>query len=238
VVIVKDAAGDEAVARSVTFAFKVVQYDSAIMSQCDLCGTKAGWLQKRHPECATRASNVEKTLRELILNGAAEGEDFAQLQPEIASACGGIPIEHFRAALIQAADDAATKLSLASPITDEQLTRMVGIIQGLGFEANEAHKEEVIQRQWFGMSNLFMSSILWHVLNGDRPYYDGTGRIAAQYFSWRISNLQHWRDDVRRGANGQHPIAELRRAEYPNRGRRVLPRWALSGAYGRWPTAH
>lgn len=149
-------------------------YDSGIMSQCDLCGKKAGWLQSRHHECATRASNIEKTLRELVMNGAKAGQDFPQMQPELAAACDGIPLEHFRVPLLQAANDAATQLAMAAPLSDEQFNQIVGILQGLG---HESKKEDLLQRRWFGMPYLFFSCTLWHVLNGERPYYDGESHM-------------------------------------------------------------
>src|ERR1017187_3104561 len=106
------------------------------MGQCDLCGQKAGWFQSRHPACSTRADEVRQTLYELVLNGTSSGETYAKLNTEVEqiAAENKIPIAHFRETLLQAANDATSKIALQSPVSQDEYRRVFAILDGWGIQ--------------------------------------------------------------------------------------------------------
>ncbi len=146
------------------------------MGVCDLCGEKAGWFQDRHPACNERAEGLRKQLRELIFNGACSGKTYEALETEAKKMASEnkVPFAHFRETLLQGANDAASQIAVQSPVSEEELHRVVAILQGLG---NDSYRAEFAQRRWFGMGALFMSNTLWQVLHDLPPYYDSVDRM-------------------------------------------------------------
>lgn len=144
------------------------------MALCDFCGERVGWFQSRHPTCVTRAENVRKTLEELAFNGTLAGRCHADLESEsmqIANS-NGILFDKLQEALLQGANDAASKIALQSPVSEDEYRRVFNILQGWGIQA-----ADYAQRRWFGLPRLDMSLILWQVLHGLTPLYDGAGRM-------------------------------------------------------------
>ena len=156
------------------------------MGRCDFCGESAGWLQSRHPACAARAEDARKRLRELALNGTLAGRFYAELEAEAKQITAGnrVPFDQFRDTLIQGVNDAAGQIALKSPITEEELVRVVDILKGFGID--QYTSEWKTQRRWYGLALLGMSHTLWQVLHGITHYYDGSGRMQFNLHSGEL----------------------------------------------------
>jgi hypothetical protein len=146
------------------------------MGLCDLCGQKAGWFQERHPECGTRAEKTKSSLRQLILEGVAKGKFYTELETDVAqtAAEARISVAHFRQTILQAVNDGATQIALKTAVPENELSRLVTILQGFGIDADAT---EWVDRKWFGLGIVGMSHTIWQVLNDVTPYYDGAGRM-------------------------------------------------------------
>jgi hypothetical protein len=146
------------------------------MGSCDLCGENAGWFQSRHPACEARADSVRETLKQLLLNGTLTGKFQAGLEAEARQivAENRVPFDHFREAMLQAANNAASQLALQSPVAEEEASRVADILRGFGIDE---YSSEWAQRRWFGLPLLIMSHTLWQAFHGIAPFYDGTGRM-------------------------------------------------------------
>jgi hypothetical protein len=148
------------------------------MGLCDLCGENAGWLKNRHPACTERAEGAKKALYDLALNGTLAGESFSDLDTEARQLAtdNRVPFQQFREVLLQAADDAAGKIAVQAPVSQDDYRRVFAILQGWGIQ-QYIDNGEIATRRWFGLPQLDMSLILWQVLHGLNPIYDGAGRI-------------------------------------------------------------
>src|SRR4051794_22685695 len=106
------------------------------MGLCDLCGEKAGWLQNRHPACTERAESTRKALYDLAFNGTLEGKSFPDLDSEIQqfAADNRVPLQQLRETLLQAADNAAGKIALQAPVSQDDYRRVFAILQGWGIQ--------------------------------------------------------------------------------------------------------
>lgn len=60
-------------------------------------------------------------------------------------------------------------MALQSPISDEEFSRLVAILQG--FEISD-YSAEYADRRWFGFAQLGMSSILWQVIHHKAPFFE------------------------------------------------------------------
>jgi hypothetical protein len=148
------------------------------MGVCDLCGEKAGWLQNRHAACTERAEGTKAALYDLALNGTVAGKTFSDLDTEVRqlAAENRVPLQQFSETLLQAADDAAGKIALRAPVSQDDYRRVFAILQGWGIQ-QYINNGEIATRRWFGLPQLDMSLILWQVLHGLNPIYDGVGRM-------------------------------------------------------------
>jgi hypothetical protein len=144
------------------------------MGFCDFCSEKAGWFQDRHPACNARAEELKKSLYDLILNGALSGKIYAELETEAKQLTSEnkVPFFYFCETLLQGANDAASQIALRSAIPEDELNRLVCILQGFGINARD-----LAQRRLFGLPLLSMSHTLWQILNDIAPYYDATDRM-------------------------------------------------------------
>src|ERR1700680_1988885 len=149
------------------------------MAVCDLCGENAGWFKSRHPLCVMRVENAQKAMRELELNGIMAGRGYADLDAEAKQLADTrhVRFDNVREALLQGANDAASKIALESPVSQEEYRRVFGVLQGWHIQDYLSTAAEFLKRQWFGLPRLDMSLILWQVLHGLMPVYDGTGRM-------------------------------------------------------------
>jgi hypothetical protein len=152
---------------------------------CDLCGEKAGWFQSRHPACNIRAEDLRRSLQELVFNGTLNGKGHAELETEAKQFATEkrLPFAHFHESLLQGANDAASQIAVQSPITEDELNRLVNLLEGFGITG---HAAEYAQRRWFGMAQLGMSHTLWQVLHDITPFYDGTGRMQFNLQSGEV----------------------------------------------------
>lgn len=146
------------------------------MAQCDLCGDSAGLFKSRHAACNEKAEVIRKSLHELVFQGSLSGKVYADLNAESKQIAteNKLPIKYFKENLLQAANDAAYQIALASPVSEDDLNRLVEILQGFGIDS---YTQELAQRRWYGFPSLGMSHTLWQVLNDVTPFYDGVGRM-------------------------------------------------------------
>ena len=91
------------------------------MGLCDLCGQKAGWLQTRHPACTERSEKAKKALYDLALNGTLAGKSFSDLDLEARQLAtdNQSHFQQFHEILLQAANDAAGRIALQSPVSQD-----------------------------------------------------------------------------------------------------------------------
>ena len=147
------------------------------MSLCEYCGEKAGWFQDSHPACVARADGVGQTVKELVFNGILAGKAYADLAAQVQQTLSDnkVPFKYLRReALLQGANDAASQIALQSPISEKELDRLVGILQG--FESS-AYGSEYATRRWFGFAQLSMSHTLWQVLHHNAPLFEDAGEF-------------------------------------------------------------
>src|SRR5579864_2039187 len=123
------------------------------MAICDLCGEKVGWFHSRHAECVTRAESLQKTLEELAFDGTIAGSTHADLDAEARQLADSshIRFDNFREALLQGANDAASKIALQSPVSQDEYRRVLDILQGWGIQDYMRTATDFIHRQWFGL---------------------------------------------------------------------------------------
>jgi hypothetical protein len=148
------------------------------MGLCDLCGENAGWFQNRHATCTKRVETAKKALYELALNGTLEGKSFSDLDTEARQVAidNRVLFRQFREVLLEAADDAAGKVAVQAPVSQDEYRRVFAILEGWGIQ-QYIDNGEIATRRWFGLPQLDMSLVLWQVLHGLNPIYDGAGRI-------------------------------------------------------------
>jgi hypothetical protein len=144
--------------------------------QCDLCGESAGWFNDRHSICELRADGLKVKLAALALNGTLAGKTFEEISAEAGqlAAADKLSVDRYNESLLQGANDAASQIALKSPVPEEELSRLVRILQGFGING---YTRKWAQRRWFAMAQLSMSCNLWQVLHGVTPFYDGDGRM-------------------------------------------------------------
>src|SRR5271155_1109000 len=97
------------------------------MAVCDLCGESAGWFQSRHPLCVMRVENAQKDLKELAFNGIMGGRGYVELDAEARQLADTrrVRFDNVREALLQGANDAASKIALESPVSQEEYRRVL-----------------------------------------------------------------------------------------------------------------
>jgi hypothetical protein len=158
------------------------------MGVCDLCGESAGWLRNRHPACTERAEGAKKALYDLTLNGTLTGKTFSDLDADVRQFAtdSRVPLQQFRETMLQAANDAASKIALQSPVSQDEYRRVLAILDGWGIQEYLKTAEDYTKRRWFGLPQLDMSLILWQVLHGLNPIYDGTGRMQFNLQSGEV----------------------------------------------------
>jgi hypothetical protein len=146
------------------------------MGQCDLCGESAGMFKSRHPACDAKADSLKRALRDLVLNGAVAGQSFSELNSQALATIQGnrLPIPFFRETMLRAADDAASQIAQKSPITEDELTRLVDLLRGFGYP--EGNRDEILRHKYYGMAFAGMSNTLWEVQNDRLPHFDAAGR--------------------------------------------------------------
>lgn len=143
------------------------------MSNCDYCGEKVSWFQSAHPACITRATDTGSTIKTLVRDETLAGKTYPQIDTEVQQALtdNRVPVKYVRESLLQGINDAASQIALGSPIPQEELIRVVDILQGFDITA---YRTEWATRRWFGFAQLGMSHILWQVLHRVVPVFDGT----------------------------------------------------------------
>jgi hypothetical protein len=153
------------------------------MGQCDLCGQSAGLFKSRHPACNANAESLKNDLRNLVFEFTLDEKPFAEINARVQEKVqeNKLPGAYFKESVLQFANDAVSQIALKSPISSDELTRLVDILKGFGFP--EQDREKIMQRRLYGMAFSGMSNTLWEVQNDRPPYYDGTGRTQF--------NLQH-----------------------------------------------
>ena len=114
----------------------------------------------------------------MAFQGILAGKAFSDLDAEVQRIAkdNRLPFERFHETLLQAANDAAAKIALQAPVSQDDYQRVFAILQGWGIQIY-IHSGELVSRRWFGLPQLDMSLILWQVLHGINPVYDGTGRM-------------------------------------------------------------
>lgn len=147
------------------------------MGKCDLCGDSAGIFKSRHPSCEMKAESLKHSLHDLVLNGVLAGMPFSELntQTEIRIQEENLPKSRFQQTMLLAANDAAIQISQKSPISEDELIRLVDLLNGFGYPAG--NREEILRNRLFGMGFTSLSNILWEVHNDRPPYYDGAGKM-------------------------------------------------------------
>jgi hypothetical protein len=150
------------------------------MGLCDYCGEKAGWFQSSHPACIARAEGMGNTVKELAFSETLAGRSYAELAPEVQQALADkkVPFKYVREALLQGVNDAVSHIALQSPVSEEELNRLVAILEGCEITAYSA---EYATRRWFGFSQLGMSAILWQVLHNRVPLFDDELRFNLRF---------------------------------------------------------
>jgi len=145
------------------------------VGQCDLCGASAGIFKSRHSQCELKAESLKHDLCDLVREGTLAGNPFEALYTEAATKIeeNRMPITYFGEAMLQGANDAAIQIAQKSPIPDEELTRLVQLLQGFGYLAQ--NRDEIVRRRLYGMAFAGMSNTLWQVQNDRQPYFDGVG---------------------------------------------------------------
>jgi hypothetical protein len=123
-----------------------------------------------------------------VFESILKGKPFAEINTAVQEKIQEtkLPGAYFKESALQSANDAVSQIALKSPISGDELTRLVDLLKGFGFP--EGNRERMLQRKWFGMAYAFMSSTLWAVQNDQPPYYDGTGRMQF--------NLQHGEEPI------------------------------------------
>lgn len=146
------------------------------MGRCDLCGDNAGLFKSRHLACESTVETAKDTLRNLVRDGVTKGKTFEELCVDTAAEIreSGFAPSIFRDAMLVAANNAVANLSLAAPLSQDELVRVVDLLKGFGFP--EGNREAILKQHLFGMAYASMSSTLHEVQNGRLPYYDSTGR--------------------------------------------------------------
>lgn len=141
------------------------------MSRCDYCGEKVGWFQNSHPACVARPEGMGHTVKKLVVNGSLAGRSYEELSIEVQRVLkdSKVLFKYVREALLQGINDAASQMALQSPISDEEFSRLVAILQG--FEISD-YSAEYADRRWFGFAQLGMSSILWQVIHHKAPFFE------------------------------------------------------------------
>ena len=156
------------------------------MGQCDLCGGNARLLKSRHSSCNLNAESLKQSLRDQVFEATLAGQSFSGLnaQAEKKVQDNRLPIAYFKETILQAANDAACQIAQKSPISDDELARLVNVLKGFGFP--EGNRDEILRLKLFGMAFSGMSNTLWQVCN-DRYHGDG-GRTQF--------NLQRGEDPI------------------------------------------
>jgi hypothetical protein len=147
------------------------------MGKCDLCGDSAGIFKSRHPSCEMKAESLKHSLHDLVLNGVLAGMPFGELntQTETRIQEENLPRCYFQEAMLLATNDAAIQISQKSPIPEDEVIRLVDLLNGFGYP--NGNKEEILRNSLFGMAFTSLSNILWEVQNDRPPYYDGAGQM-------------------------------------------------------------
>jgi len=124
-----------------------------------------------------KAEALKHSLHDLVFNGVLAGMPFGKLntQTETKIQEDNLPKSYFQQTMLLAANDAVTQISQKFPIPEDELTRLVDLLNGFGYP--EGNREEILRNRLFGMPFASLSNILWEVHNDRLPYYDGTGRM-------------------------------------------------------------
>jgi hypothetical protein len=152
---------------------------------CEYCGEKTGWLQTKHPACITKASNTGQVVQKLVFDGTLAGQSYDDLSIEVQKilADNRMPFKYVRTALLQGANDVVSQIALQSPVSDTEFERLSRIIRGLDGSLDaylsEEYTAQMVQRRWFANAQLYMSNVLWQVLNNIAPNFDETGETVA-----------------------------------------------------------
>lgn len=143
------------------------------MGQCDLCGESAGMFKTRHAACDTKAEALKQQLRSLVLEGTLAGRGFGDLYTDAAMKIEAqrLPITYFVETMLTAANEAVTTLAMKAPISGDELTRLVDLLNGFGYPAG--NRDEIIRHKYFGLVLAGMSHTLWGVQNDQVPYFEG-----------------------------------------------------------------
>lgn len=155
------------------------------MSICEYCGEKAGWFQTNHAACVSKASSSRKVVEKLVFDGTLAGRSYEELSSEVQQVLtdSRVSFNYVRDEVLQGANDAASQIALKSPISPSEFKRLVDIISGFrirGFEGSsdvqlsDEYKAQMLQRKWFAMAQLLMSSVLSQVLNDITPNFAET----------------------------------------------------------------
>ncbi len=154
------------------------------MGLCEYCGEKAGWFQANHPACVTKASSSRKVVEKLVFDGTSAGRSYDELSAEVQKVltASRVSFKYVRDEVLQGANDAASQIALKSPISPSEFKRLVDILVGFrisGFGASELqlsdeYRAQMVQRKWFALAQLHMSSVLSQVLNNITPNFDDT----------------------------------------------------------------
>jgi hypothetical protein len=149
------------------------------MSLCEYCGEKAGWLQSSHPACVAKANTTGQAVKELAFSGILAGKSYEDLSTEAQQALAEnkVLFKYVHETLLQGVNDAASQIALQSPISEEELNRLVAILQGFDITA---YSGEYSTRRWFAFPQLGMSNILWQVLHHNTPFFDDEVRFNLQ----------------------------------------------------------
>lgn len=146
------------------------------MGQCDLCGGNAGVFKNRHSACDTKAESLKQSLESFVVEGIKAGQRIGELNSDVEAKIqeNNLPVLHFKPIMLQAANSAVMQIAQESPISQDELARLIDILGGFGFP--EGNRDRILRDRLYGMAFAFMSNVLHEVQNGRLPYFDGQGQ--------------------------------------------------------------